>query len=152
MSMGQLVEAANSLRSLQVDMQASIDSMRQQYFKIQEAADKHKFLEENKFVRLELLELQEKLVKAGYLEPEETQKISSSMPYDVRMERASRIFYEYVSDFAPELLSQQYEDFAKAAHDSVDARQAPKQMINLNELHDKISLASLSQALTGLGE
>lgn len=103
--MGQVVEASNSLRSLQVDMQASIDSMRQQYFKMQEAADKHAFLEENKFIRLELLELQEKLVKAGYLEPEECQKISSSMPYEVRMERASRIFYEYVSDFAPELLS-----------------------------------------------
>lgn len=38
------------------------------------------------------------------------------------MERASRIFYEYVQDFAPELLSKQYEDFSKAASDSVDAR------------------------------
>ena len=55
--MGQVVEASNSLRSLQVDMQASIDSMRQQYFKMQEASDKHAFLGENKFIRLELLEL-----------------------------------------------------------------------------------------------
>jgi hypothetical protein len=70
--------------------------MRQQYFKIQEAADKNEWLEENKFIRLELLELQEMLVKAGYLEPEEVAKYSSELPYEDRMERAARIFYNHV--------------------------------------------------------
>jgi len=53
-------------------------------------------MHENKFIRLELLELQEMLVKAGYILPEEAEKFSSSQPQAVRMERAARIFYEYV--------------------------------------------------------
>jgi hypothetical protein len=81
---------------MQVNLEASIDSLRQQYFKLQEAKDKHKFLEENKFIYYDLLELQELLVRAGYIRPEEAEKFSSSQPFKARMERASRIFYEYV--------------------------------------------------------
>lgn len=79
-------------------------------------------MEESKFVRLELLELQEMLVKAGYLLPEEAEKFSSRQPQEVRMERAARIFYEYVQNCAPEFLSPQYDDLVQAAHKSVDAR------------------------------
>ena len=53
-------------------------------------------MNDNRFIRLELLELQDLLLKAGYLEPEEAQSLTSKQPYDVRMERASQIFYEYV--------------------------------------------------------
>ena len=105
---------------------------------------------ENKFIRLELLELQEKLVKGGYLLPEEANLISSSQPYDVRMQRAARIFYNYVSNCVPEFMSPQYTEFIKAAHESVDARKQPRQEISLDEEHDKISLSSLSQTLVGL--
>ena len=65
------------MKDVQVNLQASIDSLRQQYFKLQEAHDKHQFLSDNKFVRLEMLELQELLVKAGYVDPEEAEKFSS---------------------------------------------------------------------------
>ena len=58
-------------------MQASIDSLRQQYFMLQEAGDKHAFMEENRFIRYEMLELQELLVRAGYIDPEEAEKFSS---------------------------------------------------------------------------
>ena len=60
-----------------------------------EAHDKNKFMEENKFIRLELLELQDQLVSAGYLDPDEAEKAISNIPYEVRMERASQIFYDY---------------------------------------------------------
>ena len=62
---------------MQIGMQASFDSLRQQYFKLQEASDKHQFMAENRFIRLELLELQDLLLQAGYLDPEEAQIISS---------------------------------------------------------------------------
>lgn len=78
---------------------------------LQEANDKHAFMEENRFIRYEMLELQELLVRAGYIDPEEAEKFSSEQPYEVRMERAARIFYEYVQSYAPELISPQYEDF-----------------------------------------
>jgi len=60
-----------------------------------EAHDKNKFMDENKFIRLELLELQDQLVSAGYLNPDEAEKTVSNIPYEVRMERASQIFYDY---------------------------------------------------------
>ena len=60
-----------------------------------EAHDKNKFMEENRFIRLELLELQDQLVSAGYLDPDEAEKAISNIPYEVRMERASQIFYDY---------------------------------------------------------
>lgn len=120
--MGKLIEAASTVKDLHINVQASIDSLRQQYFKIQEASDKHAWMLENKFIRLELLELQEMLVKAGYILPEEAEKFSSAQPHGVRMERAARIFYEYVQNCVPEFVSPQYEDFVKAAHESVDKR------------------------------
>jgi hypothetical protein len=55
-----------------------------------------------------MLELQELLVRAGYIDPDEAKKFSSSQPYEIRMERASRIFYEYVQSNSPELMSPQY--------------------------------------------
>jgi hypothetical protein len=36
-----------------------------------EANDKHVFIKENKYLQLDLLELQELLVKAGYVDSEE---------------------------------------------------------------------------------
>jgi len=66
------------------------------------------------------------------------------------MNRAAQIFYEYCQDYAPELMSYEYEKFNQAANDSREARTAPAELINLDEAHDKISLSSLSQALIGL--
>jgi len=79
-------------------------------------------MEENKFIYYDLLELQDLMVRAGYINPEEAEKFSAAQPYEVRMERASRIFYEYVQNYAPELISPQYEDFFQSAQASVSAR------------------------------
>ena len=38
---------------------------------MKQAHDKHEFLKENKYIHLDLLELQEMLIKAGYLMPDE---------------------------------------------------------------------------------
>ena len=89
-------------------MQASIDGLRQQYFKLLEAKDKYKFMEENEYIRLELLELEELLVKGGYVDPDEASIANSEQTYEARMERASKIFYDYVSSYSPEMMSPQY--------------------------------------------
>lgn len=39
--MAQLIQSCNLVKDMQVNMEASIDSLRQQYFKLQEANDKH---------------------------------------------------------------------------------------------------------------
>jgi len=71
-----------------------------------EAADKHVFLQENQYIKYDLLELQELLVKGGYLEPDEATSFSlSNEPFDQRMSRAADVFYDYVVNYAPELLS-----------------------------------------------
>lgn len=56
---------------------------------MQEAIDKHAFLQENEYIKYDLLELQEMLVKGGYLEPEEASKHLASEPFENRMERAA---------------------------------------------------------------
>lgn len=72
---------------------------------MQEAVDKHSFLQENDYIRYDLLELQEMLVKGGYLEPEEANQTLAREPFEFKMERAAQVFYDYVLNYAPEILS-----------------------------------------------
>jgi len=80
-----------------------------------ETLDKHAFLQENEYIRYDLLELQEMLVKGGYLDPEEASKHLANEPFENKMERAAQVFYDYVVNFAPELLSPQHNSFYEAA-------------------------------------
>lgn len=61
-----------------------------------EAADKYQFIQENKYILYDLLELQEMLVKGGYLNPDEATKHLAAESFDSRMNRASEVFYDYV--------------------------------------------------------
>lgn len=56
---------------------------------MQEALDKHAFLQENEYIRYDVLELQEMLVKGGYLDPDEANKALSKESFDRKMERAA---------------------------------------------------------------
>jgi hypothetical protein len=92
-------------------------------------------------------------VSAGYLDPDEAEKAISNIPYEVRMERASQIFYEYCQNYAPNMLSPQYDQFYRAGQESVAASPMDQeQSVPLDETHDYISLASLSQTLIGLNQ
>lgn len=99
-----------------------------------------------------MLELQELLVRAGYIEPEEAEKFSASQPYEARMERAAKIFYEYCQSYAPELISPQYDQFYEASRETISSSKAKKDPFKLDEQHDRISLSSLSQTLIGLSK
>lgn len=117
-----------------------------------EAADKHKFLQENQYIKFDLLELEELLVKGGYIEPEETSALINE-PFDQRMQRAADVFYDYVVNYAPELLSPQHQAFYETAV-NIDPKLSPaKTETNyLEENQNVINLKSLSQALVGLSE
>lgn len=59
------------MKEIQKDQQASIDALRQQFFKMQDASDKYAFLVDNPYIKYDLLELQEMLVNAGYIDHNE---------------------------------------------------------------------------------
>lgn len=112
--MSETINAAVQVKELQRDYQASIDNLRQQYFLMSEATDKHSFLQDNEYIKYDLLELQELLVKGGYIDPEEANSFLSNESFDSRMQRASDVFYDYVQNYAPELLSPQHNSFFEA--------------------------------------
>lgn len=99
-----------------------------------------------------MLELEELLVKGGYLDPEETSAVINES-FDERMQRASDVFYDYVVNYAPELLSPQHQTFYETAI-KIDPKLAPaKSQTNyLEENQNVINLKTLSQALVGLSE
>ena len=123
-----------------------MDALRQQYFAMKDATNKHEWLNDNKFIRLELLELQEKLVSGGYLQPTEVNTVEWS--FSDRMERASKTFYDYVQNYAPHVMSQNYDDFAKAASESAESDS--NRAAYMSEDSERLSLSALSNALIGL--
>lgn len=54
-----------------------------------EAQDKHAFLKDNEYIKYDLLELQEMLVKGGFLDPEEANQYLANEPFENKMERAA---------------------------------------------------------------
>ena len=58
------------MRDVQEELEAAVRNIRGQYQKLMDAHDEHSFLQENKYIHLDLLELQEMLIKAGYLHPD----------------------------------------------------------------------------------
>ena len=130
--MTRVIEAANQIKALQIDQQAAIDNVRLQYFKLQQANDKHEFLQANQYIKYDLLELQELMVKAGYVHPDEILESSNESVLDdvatteIGMQRASQIFLDHVVNINQELLSPQYSQFYEAAEASSES---PKETI-----------------------
>lgn len=114
-----------------------------------EAADKHNFLQEHQYIKYDLLELQELLVKGGYMEPEEAASSAlSHEPFDQRMQRAADVFYDYVVNYAPELLSPQHSTFYETAvntDSTIKTRTFGASNVNyLEENQNLINLKTLS--------
>jgi hypothetical protein len=68
------------------------------------------------------------------------------------MDRAASVFYDYVINYAPEVISPQYEDFYQAALKSKENQGEKQKDISdyLNENHNQINLGSFSWILLGL--
>ncbi len=56
-AMSKVIEAAKEIKELQQDQQAAIEALRQQFFKLQQAQNKHEFLQQNKYIVFDMLEL-----------------------------------------------------------------------------------------------
>ena len=137
-AMKEIVDASVEVKEVQKDFQATIENVRTQYFKMLEASDKHEFLQENEYIKYDLLELQEMLVKGGYLGHEEALQHLANEPFERRMERAANVFYDYVVNYTPEVISPQHEEFYNAAQDSIAASNTRQANINdlMNENHN----------------
>lgn len=90
-----------------------------------------------------MLELQELLVKGGYIVPDELNRFDENN-LENRMQRAADIFYEYVLNLSPEMLSPQHRAFFEAVSDN------KSQTASLEEKHVNLSLGTLSGTLVGL--
>ena len=88
-AMKEVIDAAVEVKELQKDLQATIENVRTQYFKMLEASDKHAFLQENEYIKYDLLELQEMLVKGGYMGPDEALQHLANESFESKMDRAS---------------------------------------------------------------
>ena len=66
-----LIEASKDVKDMQKEIQAAVRTVRSQYSKLLEAHDEYEFLQDNRYIHYDLLELQEMLIKAGYLHPDE---------------------------------------------------------------------------------
>jgi hypothetical protein len=91
------------------------------------------------------------LVKGGFLDPEEASKQLANESFDSKMERAADVFYDYVVNFSPELLSPQHNRFYDAAIKSIP--QKPSQADKLiKENQNAINIGTLSETIVGLAQ
>ena len=83
---------------------------------MQAAHDEHEFLRDNKYISLDLLELQEMLIRAGLLQPDEKViRQAEDAPLDeatfeanvgaLGMDAAVEVFYDLVLNYHPDVLS-----------------------------------------------
>jgi len=94
-----------------------------------------------------LLELQELLIKAGYLHPDEQPLKDVEHVGHVGtlgMDAAVEVFYDMVLNFYPNALSPQYDLFYDAAVNS-----SPKSA-EKKDLHTDLNMQTLSSTLVGL--
>lgn len=119
-----------------------------QYQKLKAAHDEHTFLQENKYVHYDLLELQEMLIKAGYLHPEEQLVNEDVQVGALGMDSAVEVFYDLVLNYHPEVLSPQYDSFYDAA---TDTKPSSKEVAaSKGDRHASLNMHTLSSTLVGL--
>ena len=131
--MKHILQAGKDIQNLQEEMAHSIEAVRSQYLEMSDAFDKNEFLQKNKYIKYDLLQLQEKLVEAGLLDPYES--IGSikleNMPLSKRMARATEVFYDLTKDYYPELapkISHLFEfDDVKSKRQPLTLREIEKQ-------------------------
>ena len=128
-------------------MEAAVRNVRAQYTKLKKAHDEHEFLQENPYVHLDLLELQEMLIKAGYLSPDE-QKVGEDVSIgNLGMDAAVEVFYNMVMNYHPNALSPQYDQFYDA---SVEASKGPPPAATKGDKYAHMRIHTLSSTLVGL--
>ena len=103
--MQHILHSAKQMQDVQTEMAGAIEAVRSQYLQMSDAFDDHKFLQDNKYIKYDLLQLQEKLVEAGLMDPYESigRVELENIPLSERMGRATEIFYDITKDYFPEM-------------------------------------------------
>ena len=91
-----------------------------------------------------MLELQELLVKGGFIDPEEALKIPI-LDQKQKMERAVDVFYDFVLNQHQELLSPQYEQFLEAT----ESKKREKEY-DIREYQNQMNAYTYSSAIIGI--
>lgn len=142
--MGNLMDQVKEIKGLAEEQQAAIASLRDQFFKLKDAQDKHAFLQANKYLRYDMLELQELLVKGGYIDPQEA-LTTGPKDKNERMARAVDVFYDFVLNRHNELLSPQYDEL----YGAIKQR---KPNIDIKEHQNYMNACSYSSIIIGVAE
>jgi hypothetical protein len=102
--MKNIINASKEAKNIQKEMFEAINEVRNQYTTMSEAFDEIDFLKDHPYIKYDLLELQEKLVNAGIMHPDEaTGKTQlSKMSLSDKMNRAQEVFYELTQDYFPD--------------------------------------------------
>lgn len=96
----------------------------------------------------DLLELQEMLIKAGYLHPDEQMVNEDVQVGALGMDSAVEVFYDLVLNYHPEVLSPQYDNFYDAA---TDVKMSPKEFgAAKGDRYANMNIHTLSSTLIGL--
>jgi hypothetical protein len=103
--MKDIVAASKEMKSIQAELAEAIESVRSQYSLMSKNYDQQDFLQKNKYIKYDLLELQEKLVEGGMITPDEAtgREAYEKMSFSDKMNRAKEVFYELTNDYYPEM-------------------------------------------------
>ena len=103
--MKNILSVVEDTKSIQKEMGEAIESVRSQFSKISDAFDKYEFLQNHRYIKYDLLELEEKMVEAGLLDPSEAigKTPIEEMPFLYKMRRATEVFYDLSKDYFPEM-------------------------------------------------
>lgn len=103
--MKNILSAVEDTKSIQKEMGEAIESVRSQFSLISEAFDKYGFLQDHRYIKYDLLELEEKMVEAGLLDPSEAigKTPIEEMPFLYKMRRATEVFFDLTKDYFPEM-------------------------------------------------
>lgn len=94
--MSRITELSIDSSETQVEIALAVTTVREQFAKIKTAVNQHEFLQENLYIKWELLDLEELLIKAGLLEPRDLEGQSNDKEFNEKMEDATKVFYDVV--------------------------------------------------------
>ena len=104
---------------LQKELASSIDQVRYQFSLISSKIEEENFLQSHFYIAKMAREVEELLVEAGLLLPHETKnkQLVAEEPMEKRIDKATQIFYDLVSDYYPELISPDMQKLRKATEE-----------------------------------
>ena len=101
-----IINTGKQVKSIQSELAEAIEAVRSQFSKMASVYDQTEFMKNNKYIKYDLLELQERLVESGLMTPDEAigRKSYEKVPFNEKMDRAKELFYDLTKDYYPEMV------------------------------------------------